>query len=383
MVLHFTKEELAGRRQKAIAAMEEQDLDGLLMFRQESMYYLTGYDTMGYSQFQCLYMGTDGDLVLLTRSADLRQSRFTSVIDDVRIWVDRGDANPGMDLRDILEEKDCRGKRLGVELEAWTLTGRRWEMVKAALDDFCRLEDASHLVSELRLVKSAAEIAYVRKAAELADTALEEAHRLIQPGTSELDLFAAMHGVVFKGGGDYPASRWIIGSGERALMVRHFTGHGIIGDDDQVQIEIGAAYRHYHACHMRTVLTGRPDPQQVRMHGATVEALKAVQEACKPGVTFGELFDVNAKVLDDAGYRKHRTNACGYSLGALYPPTWMDYPMIYTGNPVVVQPNMVLFPHPGILDSDRGLAMASGETLLVTETGCERLSRMSTDLVVK
>ena len=175
MILHFSEEELAGRRQKAIAAMETQGLDGLLMFRQESMYYLTGYDTMGYSQFQCLYMGTDGDLVLLTRSADLRQSRFTSMIEDVRIWVDRGDANPGMDLRDILEEKGCRGKRLGAELEAWSLTGRRWEMVKAALDDFCSLEDASHLVSELRLVKSDAETTYVRKAAELADAALEEA----------------------------------------------------------------------------------------------------------------------------------------------------------------------------------------------------------------
>ncbi|MCH7744880.1 MAG: aminopeptidase P family N-terminal domain-containing protein, partial [Chloroflexi bacterium] len=102
MWLHFSEEELAGRRQKVIAAMEAQGYDGLLMFRQETMYYLTGYDTMGYSQFQCLYMGPDGDLVLLTRSPDLRQSRSTSIIEDVRIWMDRGDANPGLDLRDIL-----------------------------------------------------------------------------------------------------------------------------------------------------------------------------------------------------------------------------------------------------------------------------------------
>ena len=113
MILHFTEEELAGRRQKAIAAMEAEGLDGLLMFRQESMYYLTGYDTMGYSQFQCLYMGPDGDLVLLTRSADLRQSKFTSVIEDVRIWVDRGDANPGVDLRDILGREGAPGQTAG------------------------------------------------------------------------------------------------------------------------------------------------------------------------------------------------------------------------------------------------------------------------------
>ncbi|MCH7997198.1 MAG: aminopeptidase P family protein [Chloroflexi bacterium] len=383
MWLHFSEEELAGRRQKATAAMEAQGYDGLLMFRQESMYYLTGYDTMGYSQFQCLYMGPDGDLVLLTRSPDLRQSRSTSIIEDVRIWMDRGDANPGLDLRDILEEKGRRGKRLGVELEAWTLTGRRWEMVKAALDGFCDLEDASHLVSELRLVKSDAEVAYVRKAAELADDALEEAHRLIAPGVPELELFAGMHGVIFRGGGDYPAGRWIIGSGERALMVRHITGHGTIGENDQVALEFGAAYRHYHSCLMRTVLTGRPDAQHVRMHAAGVAALKAAQGACKPGATFGDVFDAHAKVFDDAGFREHRLNACGYSLGALYPPTWMDYPMLFTGNPVVIQPNMVIFMHMILLDSDRGLTMSPGETVLVTETGCQRLSRMSLDLVVK
>ena len=57
-------------------------------------------------------------------------------------------------MKKVLEEKGCGGKRLGVELEAWTLTGRRWEMMKSALDGFCSWEDASHLVSELRLVKS-------------------------------------------------------------------------------------------------------------------------------------------------------------------------------------------------------------------------------------
>ena len=383
MSLHFTTDEYAARRQRAIAEMNAQGLDGLLMFRQESMYYLTGYDTMGYSQFQCLYMGTDGKLVLLTRSADLRQARFTSVIEDVRIWVDRGDSNPGKDLLSVLEEQGCRGKRLGVELHAWCLSGQRWEMVKAALDGFCTYEDASHLVSEFRLVKSDAEIAYVRRAAELADDALEEAHRLISPGTPEQDLFAGMHGAIFRGGGDYPASRFIIGSGERALMVRNFTGYGNVGENDQVQLEFAGTYRHYHAAMMRTVLTGKADPQQVSMHAAGVEALKACQEACKPGATFGDVFDAHAKVFDAAGFRQHRLNACGYSLGALYPPTWMDYPMLYTGNPVVIKPNMVIFMHMILLDSDRGLTMAPGETVLVTDTGCERLSRMSLDLVVK
>ncbi len=67
MPIHFSAEELAGRRDKAVAAMVARDLDGLLMFRQESMYYLTGYDSFGYVFFQCLYLGADGKLTLLTR----------------------------------------------------------------------------------------------------------------------------------------------------------------------------------------------------------------------------------------------------------------------------------------------------------------------------
>ena len=68
MALHFPAEEFAERRRRAIAAMGEAKLDGLLMFRQESMYYLTGYDTFGYVFFQCLYLGADGTLTLLTRA---------------------------------------------------------------------------------------------------------------------------------------------------------------------------------------------------------------------------------------------------------------------------------------------------------------------------
>ena len=191
-----------------------------------------------------------------------------------------------------------------------------------------------------------------------------------------------MQGVIFRGGGDYPASRFIIGAGERALMVRNYTGYGTIGENDQLQLEFAGTYRQYHACLMRTVLTGLADPIHVSMHGAAVGALEACQEACKPGATFVDVFDVHAGVLDAAGFGEHRLNACGYSLGALYPPTWMDWPMLYTGNPIVIEPNMVIFIHMIMLDSGRSLAMALGETVLVTEAGCERLSRMSLDLVV-
>src|SRR5690606_19977001 len=102
MPLHFSVEELANRRQRACAEMKRRGLDALLLFRQESMYYLTGYDTFGYVYFQCLVLTADGRMVLLTRAPDLRQARYTSVIEDIRIWVDREGAKPAEELKSIL-----------------------------------------------------------------------------------------------------------------------------------------------------------------------------------------------------------------------------------------------------------------------------------------
>ena len=382
MPLHFTEQELAERRENVMAELNSRGLAALLIFRQESMYYLTGYDTTGYSQFQCLYLGADGSLVLLTRSADLRQARLTSVIEDVRIWVDAAESDPGQDLWQILDEQGCRGQRVGVELEAWCLTGQRWDYVKAAADGRCQFEDCSELVSRFRLVKSEAELVYVRRAAELADDALAAAQRLARPGAPEQEVLAGMQSAVFQGGGDYAASRYIIGSGENALMVRNFTGYRTLDTSDQLQLEFGGAYRHYHSCLMRTILTGQPTRQQLAMHAACREALQACKEAARPGRTFGDIFSAHADALDRSGFGEHRLNACGYSLGALYPPTWMDWPMIFRDNPVAAQPNMVIFMHMILLDWDRKLAMSVGDTVLVTANGCETLTGMGTDLTV-
>lgn len=382
MALHFSETELKSRRDRATAQLQADGLAALLVFRQESMYYLTGYDTTGYSQFQCLYLGADGRLILLTRSADLRQARLTSVIDDIRLWVDGAGSNPGQDLWRILDEQGCRGQRIGVELEAYCLTGRRWEYVRAALDGNCEWRDASELVSRLRLVKSGAELAYVRRAAQLADDALLAAQRTARPGTPEQDVLAAMQSAVFAGGGDYPASRFIIGAGENALMVRNFTGYRNIGDNDQLQLEFGGAYRHYHSCLMRTILTGDPDPRHLAMHTACAQALQACKDACRPGATFGDLFNAHAETLDQAGFADHKLNACGYSLGALYPPTWMDWPMIYRDNPVAVEPNMVIFMHMILLDWPNKLAMSLGDTVITTASGCETLTALGDGLVV-
>ena len=384
MARHFSASEYADRRARTQTAMAAAGLDGLLMFRQESMYYLTGYDTFGYVFFQCMVLTVDGRCILLTRAPDLRQARHTSTLDDadIHVWVDRADASPAAHLRTLLDGHGLRGRRLGVEYEAYGLTARNGRRLDAALEGFCRLEDASDLVSDLRRVKSAAEIAYVRQAADLADRALDAALHLAHPGAFEGEILAAMQGAVFAGGGDYPGNEFVIGSGPEALLCRYFSGRRHLDAEDQLTLEWAGAYRRYHAAMMRTVPIGRAGPRHREMHRVATDAMAACQATVAPGHTMGAVFDAYARICDAAGMAAHRLNACGYSLGTTFAPNWMDTPMFYAGNPAVIESGMVLFLHMILMDSDSGTAMCPGHTVLVTASGCECLSRHDLSLTI-
>lgn len=382
-MLHFTNTEFADRKARCLAAMRSEGLDALLLFRQESMYWLTGYDTFGYCFFQCLVLTAEGDLVLLTRSADLRQAQLTSIIQDVRIWVDRDGANPARDLRSILEEKGLAGRRLGVEWETHGLTAANGKRLACAMDGFVSLTDASLLVSRLRLVKSAAELVYVERAAALADDALDAAERTAAPGVDEGTILARMHDAVFEGGGDYPGNPFIIGSGPQALLCRYASGRRKLDSVDQLTLEFAGIYRQYHVCQMHTLIVGQPRDEQRAAFEAAAEALLACEDLLRPGRTMGEVYEAHATTLDRKGMGRHRLNACGYSLGAVYAPSWMDWPMFYANNPALIEPGMVFFLHMIIMNSEKGLATTLGRTSIVGETGPRTLSRRPLTMICR
>jgi Xaa-Pro dipeptidase len=383
MALHFTRAEFDRRIAAATAAMAAEGLDGLLMFQQESMFYLTGYDTFGFCFFQCLYLGADGRLALLTRSADLRQARHTSIIEDIRIWTDEAGAKPAGQLRDMLQSLGAKGKRLGIENQSYGLTHANGRQVDAALDGFCTLSDASDLVNMIRVVKSPAELKYVRKAGELGDLALKAAAARTRPGADEGEILAAQQAAIFRGGGDYPANEFIIGSGRDALLCRYKAGRRKLGKKDQLTLEWAGVYRHYHAAFMRTLIIGKPTKHHVAMDEACREALAAVEAQLLPGRTAGDVFAAHARVMDEHGMKDHRLNACGYSLGAKFTPSWMDNPMFYKDNPVQIQPGMVFFAHMILMNSQAGAAYCLGRTYIIGEKNPEPVSKASLKMVVR
>ena len=382
-VLHFTRDEYRDRVERARQALGEAQLDAILLFAPESHYWLCGYDTFGFAMFQCLILTADGSLDLFTRAPDLRQARQTSTLDDahIHIWTDREGVDPAEQLLALVDSLSLTGRRLGVETRTVGLTAWNWRALERAADTRVTLVEASDLVSLLRREKSPQEIDYHRRAAALADDALDAAFETTSAGAFEGDILAAMQGAVFRGGGDYAGNEFIIGSGQGALLCRYRSGRRTLSEQDQLTLEWAGAYRRYHAAMMRTLVVGRACDAQRRMHAAAVEALEACEGAIRPGVPMGDVFDAHARVFDSRGLGHARLNACGYGMGAVYNPIWVDFPMFYEGNPLPMRAGNVFFLHMILMDSDRGLAMCWGHSVLVTDNGVERLSRHSLDLV--
>ncbi|MCX8568654.1 MULTISPECIES: Xaa-Pro peptidase family protein [Hyphomicrobiales] len=383
MALHFERSEFDARRDRLMIEMAEKKLDAIVLFAQESMYWLTGYDTFGFCFFQSLVMKADGAMTLLTRSADLRQARQTSTIDNIVVWTDRDGANPTLDLRNLLNDLDLLGMRIGVEYDTHGLTAFNGRRLDEQLQTFGQIVDASGIVGRLRLFKSPAEIEKAEKAASLGDDALDAALPLIKQGGDEAKILAAMQGAIFAGGGDYPANEFIIGSGADALLCRYKSGRRKLNKNDQLTLEWAGVYNHYHAPMMRTVLTGKASKRHQELYDASLAALLAVEKAMVPGNTFGDVFDAHARTLETHGLTRHRLNACGYSVGARFTPSWMDMPMFYQGNPEPIAPNMTLFAHMIIMDSETETAMTLGRTYLTTESVPKPLSRHDLDLIVR
>jgi len=382
--LPFTREEHLARQAKLRSALAESGFDAILVFAQESHYWLTGYDSGGFVFFQCAVVTAEATpITLLTRRPDLLQARQTSTIEDIRLWWDAEDADPAGALREILREKGLAGKRIAVEMNTHGLTGWNLYRIQVAMAGFCTLEFDRHMIRLLRLVKSPAEIAVMRQAGRLLDASLAAVIAATRPGVMDSALTATYLSVVLGGGGDMPPNAPLFNSGARAVYGRGVSQPRQLEAIDQIVVEYPVALRRYNVKTEWTILLGRATDAQRRMYDTVRATLARMTEISRPGTTLGEIFDAHAQGLDDGGYRAHRFGATGYSVGLTYAPTSMDVPpMIYAGNPTRCVPGMVLFFHVMLGDSETGYAMGVGHTLLVTDGAAELLTGLPDDLTV-
>lgn len=377
--LNFSEAELYERRQLALELMARERLDGFLITKQETLYYLTGFDTFGYCFFQAMYFHRDGAMRLITRMPDLRQALQTSVLEqqDILIRSDDAGSNPVSLVPKVLLDFGINSpsKRIGYEPDSCSLTYRLGKLLQEAITGICTLVDYSDLFSrELRIVKSKTEIHKTRKAAYLADFALVRALKLAKPGAYEGDLWREIVGTVYEGGGDDPANENALASGSKAVLTRYSAGKQKL--HRQLTIENAGVYKHYHAVLMRTIPIGGITKLARRMHRVNILQMKACMEALKPGRQIGDVAEAYFRVASENGLGDQCVNACGYCLGATFAPTWMDFPMFVRGQDVVAKQGMIFFMHIVLFDRATDTASSIGQTVEVTKDGCVSLSKL-------
>jgi len=382
--IHFSREEFSQRQKKTRILLQELELDGLLIFKIEDMYWLTGYESDGFCIFGSMFIGTNGALTHLARPADLGNLSYSSICEDVRISPDTEGSTRAEHIKDMLRSHNMEGKKIGIQVDTMGLTPRLFLQIKEILDGWCDLIVAPDFIRVLRLVKSSQELDYFRKAGEIMDIVMDKVIEATYPGAFEGDIYAAFYDTLFRLDADLPAHIPPFGSGDSALNLRYTTKRKNVSENDQVTLELGLGYRHYHVACMGVVLTGPEiDDRHLKMHKTSVIALNAVQSALRPGTTVGELFDIYKATLEDHDEHDSVLTVAGYTMGAMWPPTWMEEPLIFEGNPLVLEENMTFFTHMILNDRQTGLSMAVGETAIITTGSPEIITHCPREPIIK
>ena len=382
--IHFSREEFSQRQKKTRILLQELELDGLLIFKIEDMYWLTGYESDGFCIFGSMFIGTNGALTHLARPADLGNLSYSSICEDVRISPDTEGSTRAEHIKDMLRSHNMEGKKIGIQVDTMGLTPRLFLQIKEILDGWCDLIVAPDFIRVLRLVKSSQELDYFRKAGEIMDIVMDKVIEATYPGAFEGDIYAAFYDTLFRLDADLPAHIPPFGSGDSALNLRYTTKRKNVSENDQVTLELGLGYRHYHVACMGVVLTGPEiDDRHLKMHKTSVIALNAVQSALRSGTTVGELFDIYKATLEDHDEHDSVLTVAGYTMGAMWPPTWMEEPLIFEGNPLVLEENMTFFTHMILNDRQTGLSMAVGETAIITTGAPEIITHCPREPIIK
>ena len=369
--LHFSLEEYRQRQANVRKIMGERDIDVLVVNTPENMYYLSGYNTPGYYTEQCLVLPLDGEPMILCRATEEMNVRATSCLERSDSYVD--DQAPVEVFAGTLEDMDFARARIGLEKRSWFLTVETYEGLRERLPH-ATIVNGSMIVEECRMVKSDAEIAYIRKAADIASVGMKAAIEMVGPGVNEDHVAAEFNKVVTAMGSEWPGLPPFVVSGVRTSFSHAtYAGH-VMEDGDPVLLELPAVVKRYGAALMRTVFVGTPPAEVERRADTARRALERHLKSVRAGRTPGEVWQVWADTLAEAGEAETYRRA-GYSIGINYPPDWGEGYIIdfRRGETRELQTNMTF--HVPSLVKHFGLAnVGPSETIRVTDDGCEVLT---------
>lgn len=377
----FPNEEYDRRLAAVRRGMAAQGVDALLLFSPANLFYLTGFNTAGFSNYACLIVSADAPPVLVVRQLESAVAAMTTgSLGGILAYEDH--EQPAEVIWRGLQESGLASCRLAAERNSPTTTVRSYLQLQDAVGR--ELGDGSGIMDEVRVIKSPLEVGYIRTAARCSEAGMRAAIDAVAEGRTENYVAAVSYAAMVEAGSEFYSSQPIVTAGAKS-GIAHTTFHrGNLRRGDTVLIEIGAAWERYSAPLMRTVVVGAPSRDVERMHATCIEALEGTIAAIRPGVTSAEVQGVAQGIIDRAGYGPHFRKRIGYSVGGGYPPTWgeghiMD---IKHNDDRPLRPGMV-FHIPPALREHRKFCMGISETVVVTEQGAETLTSFSRELFVR
>jgi len=360
------------RIDRAIEDCAERGLAGLLLFSQESLFYLFGYDQIGYWVFQAVYLPADGSPpIAICRAPDVFSIAQSPFIDDVRVWTDDQAESPAEATVALMNA--AKGAKIGVELRSHSLLARYWSELVAAAEGVIDLIDASDVIAERRAIKDEHEVGRFRLAARHLQRSYEAVEAMIEPGVRECDLLGASMDAMYRDGASPTAIHPPIASGPRTMSQTHGSAtERAVGIGEPLVVEIGAAASRYHAVAARTYVIGEPPSHLSAMHEAASVALESGFAAMAPGRSLADVARLAQAELNDRGFSRAGRHV-GYGTGIGFPPTWLEEGRIKVSDETPAQSGMTFFYFIGLSDPENEICVYVGEPVLITETGYERL----------
>ncbi len=378
----FTADEFANRRRLTRVAMAEQGLDWLVVFHPVSIHWLTGSDAKSYQEFQCLFLSAKpGPLVVLTRNGERDEFESDALVDEVVGWGGGEPDDPLEAFEQVGRRHGVFGSRVGIEVPAYYLHPHHYVQLRQLLETSL-VAEPTNLIADLKLVKSPAEIAYIRKAAEIADAGMVAFGAALAGGRSELELAGAVYQAILSAGSGLAASPINLVSGERSCYSHGAPTRRVLGWGDFGSIEFGATWNRYTSTIGRQFCVGEPKQRMRELYELVCRASDACMAEIRAGVPAIVPHEAAKRVIADAGLDSSRVHTTGYGLAPGFPPTWGEPLHMFGGSTYTLRAGMVVSVEPPVFVGAEKLGARIIDNVLVTETGCEVLSRFGRDLLI-
>ena len=388
--MSFTNQEFKTRLNNVKKSMQKKGIDLLISHDTANMYYLTGYDAWSFYYAQCVLVHVDLDEPLcFVRAQDAGGAFIKTYLKKENIiiynenYIHKWPKHPYDYLVQIIKERKWDKLSIGLEMDAHYFTAYCYEKIKNGLPN-AKIKDSDRLVNWVRLVKSEAEINYMKSAALITEKAMHTAMNVINIDVRQCDAVGEIQKSLFYGtenvGGEYASITTLLPTGP-GTSASHLTAtQDKFKNGESTIIEISGCVKRYHAPLARTVQLGKPEPKKVDAMNATIEALNAGINVVKPGNLANDVAQEFWKVLDK--YKIKKESRTGYSIGIGYPPDWGEHTLnIYKGDMTVLKPNVTFHMIAVMQFGDWGVE--ASESILVTENGNELLNNFPKELHIK